>query len=404
MKIALLSNSFSANGGVGKYVTGLAREFLKAGHQPVVIHNDPSVREGSQGFPCYRVPDFDVFEGVRQNEKTAEVLNLLKKEKPGMVHIQANTNFFLEEEIRKSFPAVKTLHVFDFCPAGTKYHHALHKPCFHATGPMCLPRMLYKRCTESLRPSTLSMFYRRAIASNKNDSGYSKIIVASEYVKNQACASGYDKACLEVIPYFTEIRMPGPGTQCEKIIMATGRAVPEKGLDRLLFAVKELSGIEGWKLIIDSDGPGLAKLKTLARKLDLTGRVEFTGWLPPDQHETLYQKSSVVAVSSVWPEPFGLVGIEAMSYGKPVVAFAVGGIPDWLKNGETGFLVEPENIKKFAEKLKFLIQNPDQAFRMGMSGFEACQRLFSAKKHLQKLFSVYEGSINVFSNRVKNNG
>lgn len=171
--------------------------------------------------------------------------------------------------------------------------------------------------------------------------------------------------------------------------MATGRAVPEKGLDRLLFAVKELLPLPGWRLVIDSDGPELKDLKNTAQKLGLADRVEFAGWLPGDQHEALFRKSSVVVVPSVWPEPFGLVGIEAMSYAKPVVAFAVGGIPEWLKDKETGFLVCPYNVKEMAGKISTLIRDPEKAAAMGQSGLSAASQNFSAAIHLQKLLDLY---------------
>ncbi len=398
MKIALLSNSFSANGGVGKYVLSLTREFLRRGHTPVVVHNDPAAAD-TREFTCRRILDFDVYEGKNEAAKIAETMAFLEKENPDVVHVQSNTNFPLEREIRKSFPAVKSIHVYDFCPSGTKYHHRLRKECTHATGAMCLPRMIYKRCTESLRPSTLGMFYRRTMDSNRNDREYSKVIVASEYVKDQAVRSGYDPGQVDIVPYFTEAHHLGVSVKEPRIIMATGRAVPEKGLDRLLFAVKEILHVPGWKLVMDTDGPSLPALKRLAGKLGLKEKVEFPGWLNPVAHEDLYRKSSLVVVPSVWPEPFGLVGIEAMSFGKPVIAFRVGGIPDWLENGKNGFLIEPYDTKQMAEKISFLLQQPEKAAQFGVAGREAAAHKFNSELHIKRLLNIYGQLAENFSKR-----
>ena len=66
--------------------------------------------------------------------------------------------------------------------------------------------------------------------------------------------------------------------------------------------------------------------------------VDFLGWVPPARCRALLSASDVLVVPSLWPEPHGLAGLEALRAGVPIAAFAVGGIPEWLKDGETGAL------------------------------------------------------------------
>lgn len=398
MKIVFLSSIFSPTGGVGSYVLRLTKALAAKGTAVTVIHNDANaVDPGITGVRQCRVTDFDVFESAESPAKIKEVMDVLKREEPDLVHVQANTHFELEAEIRKSFPAVKSLHVYDFCPSGNKFHQALGKTCHYSTGPMCIPRMIYKRCTTSWRPSTISMFYRRTKKSNQNDAGYSKILVASRYVRQEARASGYPAHQVEVIPYFAEVMPEGSADlEEEKTVMFTGRLLPEKGLGHLLRAMALLPQGLNWKLAVDGKGPVLNEMKRLAEKLRITPKVDFSGWLGAEEHHRLYQRASVVVMPSLWPEPFGLVGIEAMGYGKPVVAFDAGGISEWLEDQVTGFLVRRGDERKLAEKIQYLLEHPSEAKEMGRQGRLSVEKKFSLQNHLELLEAVYRRVIESF--------
>jgi glycosyltransferase involved in cell wall biosynthesis len=89
-----------------------------------------------------------------------------------------------------------------------------------------------------------------------------------------------------------------------------------------------------------------------------------------------------------------MVGIEAMSYGKPVVAFNVGGIPEWLEHRVTGFLVKPYDVKAMAENIDFLLENPTIAQKMGEMGRKQVELLFSKENHINRLLEIYRQVIN----------
>jgi glycosyltransferase involved in cell wall biosynthesis len=91
------------------------------------------------------------------------------------------------------------------------------------------------------------------------------------------------------------------------------------------------------------------------------------------------------------------VGIEAMAHEKPVIAFDVGGISDWLKDGVNGFLVRPGDHQELAEKIKFLLDKPDIAKEMGKNGREMVSEVFAPGLHLERLVSVFQQAINSFS-------
>ncbi len=388
MRIAFLINVLRPNGGVGKYGLLLSTVLRDAGHHVQIIHEDPDFKPENNSLDSRFIPGITAYRQTSET-KNNEALKALSDFSPDIVHVQSSMNYLLEEKIRALYPAVKSLHVHDYCPSGTKFHFASQKVCGYKTSARCLAHMVTKRCTLDRNPATLWMFYRRAVEAIQNDRAYSKIFVASNYVKNQTLDNGFDPARIEVLPYFTEIPDGKLIPQSKRLIMVTGRMVREKGLEQLLHAVPYITSPQDWRLVVDGQGSDLARLQRLAKKLNIGERVQWAGWLPPDEHRDLYRNASLIVVPSIWPEPFGLVGIEAMSCGKPVVAFRVGGIPDWLEDGKTGFLVEPYDVKDMAKKISDLLNDSERCEIMGQNALKRAEELYTPKHHVQQLLKNY---------------
>jgi glycosyltransferase involved in cell wall biosynthesis len=131
-------------------------------------------------------------------------------------------------------------------------------------------------------------------------------------------------------------------------------------------------------------------LRVHANRLGISERVSFAGWLNGRALDTEFERASVVVVPSRWPEPFGIVGIEAMAHRRPVVAFRVGGIPEWLSDGTAGFAVAPFDTGKFSERLQWLLAHPAEAAAMGIEGRVRVERDFVAAAHLSRLVPIYQ--------------
>jgi glycosyltransferase involved in cell wall biosynthesis len=103
------------------------------------------------------------------------------------------------------------------------------------------------------------------------------------------------------------------------------------------------------------------------------------------------RQADLLAVPSVWPEPFGLVGIEAGCVGLPAVAFAVGGIPDWLAPGESGELAggRPPTVAGLAEALVRALADPLHWQRLRLGAWHMAQR-FTPEKHVAQVEQVLE--------------
>ena len=131
----------------------------------------------------------------------------------------------------------------------------------------------------------------------------------------------------------------------------------------------------------------LARAEALAARLEVDAT--FTGWVDDAGRADLFRAASVLAVPSVWPEPFGLVGLEAGVFGVPAVAFDVGGIGDWLTPGFNGWLVPgaAPSAAQLGDALAHAARNPDLLARMRVNARAMAERM-SLARHVAALEQV----------------
>ena len=103
----------------------------------------------------------------------------------------------------------------------------------------------------------------------------------------------------------------------------------------------------------------------------------------------IYREATLVVVPSVWPEPIATIGLEVLRYGLPVVGFDAGGIRDWLKDGETGFLIPWMDIPAMAKRIDELLTDKDKARRLGMQGREFVNREYAFDPYIARMKRVF---------------
>ena len=177
-------------------------------------------------------------------------------------------------------------------------------------------------------------------------------------------------------------------TDQNKLIGIVARLVPIKN-HRLFLQVAEVvaEAVPQARFLVVGDGELREEIEAYARDLGLDGRVLFTGWrqdLP-----RLYADLDVVALTSI-NEGTPVSLIEAMAAGVPVVATAVGGVPDVIVDGKTGYLVKAGNVEGMAEAIIELLSNPEKAREMGQEGREAVCPKFSAQTLIANVEELYD--------------
>jgi glycosyltransferase involved in cell wall biosynthesis len=166
-----------------------------------------------------------------------------------------------------------------------------------------------------------------------------------------------------------------------------GQIIRGKGVDLLLEALAKLT--LPFECHILGDGNHRAKCERLSEQLGLQSKVQFRGYVRREELEKYYLEATVLAVSSVWPEPFGMVGPEAMRYGLPVVAFDAGGIREWLTDGENGYLAPWMDTSRFAACLEQLLRDKELARQMGRRGLERVNRDYEASRQIDTLENLF---------------
>lgn len=187
----------------------------------------------------------------------------------------------------------------------------------------------------------------------------------------------------------------------EPIVLQLGRLVPRKGVDNVVRAFAALVNEHASNarlLIVGGDGPDadpvrtpeIGRLRLIAAANGVEGRVMFTGARPRSALRNFYGAADVF-VSTPWYEPFGITPLEAMACGTPVIGSNVGGIKYTVADGETGFLVEPNDPSALADRLRDILSDAALRRRMGRRSLERIASHFTWEKVAGALLPLYCG-------------
>jgi len=181
----------------------------------------------------------------------------------------------------------------------------------------------------------------------------------------------------------------GEGKSCRKRIVVVGRLVRRKGVDEVVRALKRLPMAE--LVIVGGSGssdPDADRIRALAQAEGVADRVELRGALPHTEIPRLLRSADLV-VCFPWYEPFGIVAIEAMACGRPLVAAAVGGLAETVVAGTTGILVAPRDSEGLARAADSLLQDETRCARMAEASRRRAVNLYDWRCVVDRMLEVY---------------
>lgn len=350
MHILVINYEYPPIGGGGGFVTrDILEEIVKQGHQVTVVtthFNQLEKREHVNGVEIIRVPVF-----FRRKIEVANMPSMLSYFPSSVVRTLLCT------ENRRKYDVINTHFAVPSGPAG----HLISKF-------LNLPNVLSIHGGDIFDPSKSLSPHKTPIVSsvvqfmlNKAD----RVVAQSNDTKKNAYHYYRVRQQIEIIPLgikkpiFNNATRDGFDLSQNDFVFCTiGRLIKRKNLHELIEVFSEIRNGDGLKLIIIGEGPERANLENYARQNRVSDRVYFLGNVP-DQTKFQLLNVSDVYISTALHEGFGLVFLEAMECGLPVICYDRGGQTDFLINGKTGFLVEFGNKKLFLDRILKLVSNKE---------------------------------------------
>lgn len=225
----------------------------------------------------------------------------------------------------------------------------------------------------------------------------SLFIAVSEYIRSRLLERGFpaDRVVVHHIGIDPERFTPQTDNDDDRTVLTVARLVEKKGTEYLIRAVARIkSNVPDVRLEIVGDGPLRSSLEQLAERLGLSEQVVFHGALSYDGVAEAMGRASVFCLPSVIArdgdtEGMGIVLLEAAASGKPVVGTLHAGIPEAVRDGETGFLVPERDDGALADQLLRLLNNRQLRCEMGKAGRTQIEQDFDIRKQTQKLERLY---------------
>jgi len=395
MRILIAASNRVIIGGIEKDLQILIPAFLRAGHEIGIVYEHRAVAdEATVDPPAAHLPVW-FWEDLKTHPAGWQEIACWG---PQVVYSQGPGSLELERILLDHYPTVLYAHVYlGTCATGQKCHAFPQvRPCDRKFGPMCLALYYPRRCG-GLNPRTAFEVYRGQKRRRSQLARHRAILVASRHMFREFERHGISRNKLHLVP----LSIPEPNLQELPFtpraprgrILFIGRLTHLKGVDHLIEAVPEASRKLGraLTLTIAGEGPERSRLENLAGELGVAAN--FLGWLDPERKLDLMREADLLAVPSLWPEPFGLVGLEAGCVGLPAAGYATGGITDWLIPGETGELAsaDPPTPRGLADAMVRALIDPEHHAALSRGAWQMAQR-FTLEKRVRHLESILQSA------------
>ncbi len=380
MRILLVNESARCHtGGANRVVVETLGLLASAGHEVALAYWDGQGSEVS--CPVYR---FSL--GVGDSILQSRWEEILRDFRPDIVQVHQMDHPFFLQAAGASVAMVRFLHDQSwFCSAGDRMvdgYEACHRP----HGAACLWHHYASGCGGKNPAGNWERWQR--VQRNLTQGRQQRFQVASEFMASGLVENSISRDAIDVVSLYAKEPRVKAETVPGRIVVAS-RLVPAKGVHLVVEAMSEVRDV-ACSLVIAGDGPERARLEAEAKRFGVTERAHFLGEVSPAQVDEEIARAEVVVTPTLRPEPFGLIGPEAMAHGKPVVAFAGGATPEWLQNGVNGVMLSVRSVLELRSALSNLFSDRAQLQAMGKNGHQMWRKKFSAEIYIQRLLASFE--------------
>lgn len=386
-------------GGIESYIQGIVPELRRAGHEVAFFYETGHPMDRNRILLPEGVPSWCT------SEIGSELaLRKMRQWQPALIYAQRFLESELQAETLQIAPAAFFAHDYNgACISGLKtFKNPAVNPCGRRFGGQCLLHYYPRRCGGQ-SPFTMIRDYRNQSRRLDVLGRFKAVVTGSAHMKSEYTKNGLRNVFH--IPHFV------PGRRGSENSTNRGRTKPDW---RLLF-LGRMDLLKGGRTFLDAltqvrrcldrplrvtfagDGPDRAAWEQMAARLQVQDpglSIEFTGWVSGPPLDSLWSDCDLLVVPSLWPEPFGLVGVEAGLHGVPAAAFAVGGIPEWLSDGINGHLApgDPPTAAGLAAAISLCLRDEVWHARLRRGALNISER-FTPEKHTGALLKVFDAVI-----------
>lgn len=413
MRIAVVNWSRRRVGGVETYLDGVIPEMHRRGLSPAFWSevDVPANREQiglPEGVPAWCASELG----------TDKALAALRDWKPNLIYVHKIDRPAIEAKLLKIAPAVFFAHdYYGTCISGAKtFKNPIVMPCNRRFGWQCLLHYFPHRCG-GWSPLTMLKLYRLQSKRLRMLHKYRAIVTHSDHLQAEYINHGLDASHVYNLSYYAhtadkELQRSDVLSSLPNSIVGNNSSYLEetKPYFRLLF-VGRMDLLKGGRIFLESlprvkaqlglplrvtfagDGPDRQAWERQAARVQAENEglsIEFIGWANATRLNSLWATCDLLVVPSLWPEPFGLVGVEAGLHKVPVAAFSVGGIPTWLINGVNGYLApgNPPTPAGLTEAIVKCLKDPVIHTHLRHGALTIAQR-FNINNHMIALLDIF---------------
>ncbi|MBU1164129.1 glycosyltransferase family 4 protein [Patescibacteria group bacterium] len=410
MKILYITDIFPpySSGGADNVAFILAKKMMQLGYEIYVISTVQDKNEEKEieyeGLKIHQIyTDYDLkvrnYVAVYNPETVKKVRQIVRKIKPDVVHFHI-VHLYLSYacfKVAKKYSKKVFLTAHDMMLV----HHDKFREYVQANDKSDSPKLNYKISSWQLFRSAKKRFnpLRRILI--KHYLKYiDKIFCVSHELEKALNANNIKNTVtihngIEAVTNHDQSQIEDfknkYNLQGKKVIFYAGRLSGSKGgavIVKSLSLVKQK--VNNAVLLIAGEKSGYANIiSNLAEQLEVSKNIEFTGWLQKNDMSIAYSSCDVVVVPSLYLDPFPTVNLEAMVNSKPVVGTIFGGTKEAVVDQETGYIVNPNNVEKFADKIVDILSNNELAAKMGEAGKKRVEEVFTLNNQAKKILEWY---------------
>jgi len=407
ISVVLADMAMETHGGVADSIANLANRLRQYGVCPIVLLHNPVSNDHpyvrfmrKQGVPVWAVSEAQAYVAVRVFQFLAfclwpvAIIDAWLRRKT----LAASRQSVWGVLRRVGYWGVRAIFCYRLCSARVIHRAGL----VHFFKPDMWPALQWMKLmrlktlyTEETDPLKETLYYYAGLRGHK--SCLDKVTAVSSASAHGIQSILGEPGKIPVIPNMVDLAFPPseplsqyvPVAEHCAMIGLIARLSPEKDVDTFLQACQRvLVRIPRAQFVIAGDGPERSRLTDLSRRLGIEEAVTFAGAFAKEDLPEIMAELDIVALSSMY-EGLPVALLEAMAFGKPVVATAVGGVPEVVEDGVTGFLVPPHSPDALADALCHLIGDTELRLRMGFAGRKRYQDHFTPEAVVPQYVEVY---------------